>query len=412
MSSILVALRRMREDRAPAIGLALLVLATATLFGIAPRLIDRVSDDALHGVVAAATPFNRNIALIQQQVLPSDPDQPLRLIEERGDTLDTQMPDPVAALVAQRIVVIDSARFEIQGKTPDPSFFRFRIEPGATDRIHYVSGVAPTATSQTIDLPENLRTLLPAEDPPSTAAIPVHVLETAISSEAAHEIDRTTGDLVFLALDSHDTLAGRTPGVVAARITGVFEVNDANDPFWYGDQSINHVTVRSPGDDVKLIDVGAVLPVDAYDGLIHSGQILGVPVQLAWRHFIDPARITSANLDSLIVELRRLETTFPQTQLTSVTPDETAMQSGLLPLIQTHQARWAAASAVLTVVAIGPAAVAFAALALVASISARRRRPAILLVRGRGATLGQIIRAVVLEGCVIAIPALGLATVS
>jgi putative ABC transport system permease protein len=409
VSSILVALRRLRDDPAPAIGLALLVLATATLFGIAPRLIDRVADDALHGVVAAATPFNRNIALIQDQILPSDPDQPLRLIEQRGDNLDAQMPDPVAALVAQRVIVVDSARFEIQGKTPDPSFIRFRIEPGATDRIHYVAGVPPTATSRTIDLPENLRSLYPPEDPPSSAPIAVHILETSISSEAAHTIDRTVGDLVFLSLDSHDPLAGRTPGVVAARITGIFEVNDATDPFWYGDQSINHVTVRSPGDDEKLIDVGAVLPVEAYDGLIHSGQVLGMPIQLTWRHFIDPARISSANLDSLIVDLRRLETTFPQTQITAASTNETAMQSGLLPLIQTHQARWASASAVLTVVAIGPAAVAFAALALVASISARRRRPAILLVRGRGATLGQIVRAVVLEGCVIAIPALGLA---
>ena len=43
MSSVLVALRRLRDDRAPAIGLALLVLVTATVFGVAPRLIDRVA---------------------------------------------------------------------------------------------------------------------------------------------------------------------------------------------------------------------------------------------------------------------------------------------------------------------------------------------------------------------------------
>ncbi len=409
MSSILVALRRLRDDRAPAIGLALLVLATATVFGVAPRLIDRVADDALHGVVTAATPFIRNIALIQQQILPADPDQPLKEVDQRGDELDSRIPDAIRSLVAARTTVIDSARYHIEGKTPDPSFVRFRIQPGAAERIHYVAGAAPTAAGQTIQLPEDLRHLLPPEDPPSTDPVFVKILETSISAEAAHQIDRTVGDLVFLSFDDRDPLAGQAHGVVAAKITGLFDVNDATDPFWYGDQSINHVGIRSPGGDAKFIDVGALLPPESYDNLLHSGQLFGVPVQITWRHFIDPARLASARLDPLIVDLRRLETTFPQTQLTRVTADGTAMQSGLLPMLVAHEARWTSASAVLTVIAIGPAAVAFAALALVASISARRRRPALALVRGRGATLGQIVRAIVLEGCVIAIPALGLA---
>lgn len=409
MSSILVALRRLRDDRAPAIGLALLVLATATVFGVAPRLIDRVADDALHGVVSAATPFNRNIALIQQQILPTGRDTPLQEVDKRGDELDSEIPDAIRSVIATRATVVDSARFHIEAKTPDPSFVRFRIQPGAAERIHYVAGAAPTATAATIPLPEDLRPLLPPEDPPSTAPVFVKILETSISTEAAHQIDRTVGDLLFMSFDSRDPLAGQTLGVVAARITGLFEVDDAADPFWYGDQSINHVGIRSPGGDAKDIDVGGLLPEESYDALLHSGQLFGVPIQITWRHFIDPARLTSTRLDPLIVDLRRLETSFPQTQLTPATADETAMQSGLLPMLVAHTARWTSASAVLSVIAIGPAAVAFAALALVATISARRRRPALALVRGRGGTLGQIVRAIVLEGCVIAIPALGVA---
>jgi putative ABC transport system permease protein len=407
VSSILVALRRIRDDRAPAIGLALLVLATATVFGVAPRLIDRVADDALHGVVSQATAFTRNIALIREEFLPAH--QSFREVEDQGEVLDSQIPDSVRALVATRETVVDSARFHIEGKTPDPSFIRFRIQPGAAERVHYVSGAAPTATGQTIQLPEDLRQLLPPEDPPSTAPIFVSILETSISTEAAHVIDRTVGDLLFLSIDDRDTLAGQSQGVVAARITGIFEVNDATDPFWYEDQSINHVGIRSPGGDAKLIDVGALLADDSYDALIHSDQGFGTPVRRTWRHFIDPSRLASSQIDGLIVDLRRLETTFPQTQLTRATQDETAMQSGLLPMLVAHSARWTSASAVLTVIAIGPAAVAFAALALVATISARRRRPALALVRGRGATVGQIVRAIVLEGCVIAIPSLALA---
>ncbi len=409
MSSILVALRRLRDDRVPGIGLALLVLATATVFGVAPRLIDRVGDDALHGVVAGAAPFTRNVALIQEQVLPAEPGDPLRQVENRGDELDSQIPDSVRALVASRQTVIDSARFQIQGDTPDPSFIRFRIQPGALERVHFVSGAAPTAATEQVLMPEDLRHLLAQEDPPSTAPVNLPVLQTAISAEAAHAVGLKTGDLVYLGFDDHDTLAVQQHGVVATRITGIFEVNDPEDPFWYGDQSINHIGIRSPGGDAKYLDVGSIVAVEAYDGLLHSGGAFGTPIRITWRHFIDPDRLASPLLDNLIVDLRRLETTFPQSSLTRATADLTAMQSGLLPLLVAHTARWASASAVLTVVAIGPAAVAFAALALVASIAARRRRPTIALVRGRGATLGQIVRAVVLEGSVIAIPALGLA---
>lgn len=409
MSSFLIALRRLRDDRAPAIGLAILVLATATVFGVAPRLVDRVGDDALHGVVAGATPFTRNIALIQEQVLPAEPGDPLHQVEVRGDQLDSEIPDPVRALVTSRQTVVDSARFQIQGDTADPSFIRFRIQPGALERIHFVSGAAPTASTEHIRMPEELRHLLIPEDPPSTEPVILTVLETAISAEAAHQLDRKVGDLLYLGFDSRDTLAGQRDGVVATRITAIFEVNDADDPFWYGDQAINHVSIRSLGGDSRLIDVGAILAVDAYDALLHSSGGFETPIRMTWRHFIDSDRLTSPRLDGLILDLRRLETSFPHTAVTRNEPDDTAMQSGLLPLLVAHTARWASASAILTVVAIGPAAVAFAALALVASITARRRRPALVLVRGRGATLGQIIRAVVLEGSVIAIPALGLA---
>ncbi len=410
MSSILVALRRLRDDRAPAIGLGLLVLVTATVFGVAPRLIDRVGDDALHGVVAEATALTRNISLFEEQVFPpGGADAPLANIDDEGDRLDSRIPASVRSLVAERLTVVDSVRFAIEAKTPDPSFIRFRIQPGAETRIHFVKGAAPAATGETVDLPDELRRLLPQEDPPSTDPIPLAVIEAAMSTEAAGQIEKTVGDLLFLSFDDRDPLSARQRGVFATRISGLYEVDDPSDPFWYEDQSINHVGIRSIGGDSRFIDVGALIPAASYEALISGAKPFGTPIRETWRHFVDPERLAASGLDGLVVDLRRLETTFPQTAVTLGAPEAAAMRSGLLPLLVAHQARWASASAILTVVAIGPAAVAFAALALVATIAARRRRPALTLVRGRGATLGQIVRAVFLEGCVIAVPALGVA---
>src|SRR5699024_6370996 len=55
------------------------------------------------------------------------------------------------------------------------------------------------------------------------------------------------------------------------------------------------------------------------------------------------------------------------------------------------------------------ATIAIATLLLVATIAASRRRTAIVLVRGRGGTLGQLTRALLLEAAVLVIPVSALA---
>lgn len=406
MSSVLIALRRLREDRAPALGLGLLILVTATVFGLAPRLVDRVADDALRGVVAETSALGRNITLLEEQGLAAVPGEPLERVEEEGDRLDERMPPSIRALVAERRVVIDTARFRVQARTQDPTFLRFRIQPGAEERVTYTAGRAPVAGIRRSELPADLRNLLPQPDPGSTERVEVLHLETAVTADALRQSGLTLGQTVFAAVDGSDPLAARRPGVIAVDIVGVLAVRDPADPFWHDDQTLNQVSIRSVGGDTRYLDVGALLPVAAYESVVALGTELGLPVRYAWRHFIDPSRLSADRLGATILDLRRLETTFPTSQVANAALDHVAMRSGLLPLLVTHAERWASASALLTVVAIGPAAVAFAALGLVATMVARRRRPALALVRGRGATLGQIVRAVSLEGFVIAVPAL------
>ncbi|MBA2718963.1 MAG: ABC transporter permease [Chloroflexi bacterium] len=411
MSSVLVALRRLREDRVPAIGLGILILVTATLFGLAPRLVDRVADDAVQGVVAGTTAFGRNISLIEEQGIQADPTDPLKNIDDEGDRLDRRLPPAIRALVSERHVVVDSARFSVRAETQDPTTIRFRIQPGAAERIRFVEGVAPATESRFVDLPEELYNLLPADEPKPDPPVKVLVIQTAVAAEGLRQSGLKVGDTVFMTVDGSDPLGGRRPGFVAAAITGVLEAIDPDDAFWHDDPALNQVTIRSTGGDSRFLDMAGYLPPESYDLLTQVSLSSGVLVRYTWRRYIDPERIAANALAPLILDLRRLEATFPRTQVEGgvAAADGVAMRSGLLPLLVAHSGRWASASAILTVVAIGPAAVACAALALVATIAARRRRPAIALVRGRGATLGQIVRAILLEGSVIAIPALAVA---
>ncbi|HEY7132642.1 MAG TPA: FtsX-like permease family protein [Candidatus Limnocylindrales bacterium] len=411
MSSVLVALRRLRDDRVPAIALGLLVLVTATVAGLAPRILDRIGDDALHQVVATADPIRRDVTLFEELAFPADPTDPLKLVEEEGDRLDAPIPDSVSSLFGSRSTVVDSARFQVRNPTNDPTFVRFRIQPGAETRIRYVAGGEPQPTTATTALPEEFRRFTVFADDQPTKPIQVPIVPAAISSESAKTLGASVGSTYVLSLDQRDSLVGRAVGVVALRIDGIYDVADADDPFWSNDQTINHVGIRTLGGDTRLLDIGALLPVAAYAPLVSVSIDFNVPIRYAWRHFVDATRLTAASLGATIQDVRRLESTYPQAQTGSGVLSGVAMRTGLLDLLAAHQARWASATAILTVVALGPAAVAIAALGLVAMLAARRRRPALALVRGRGATLGQMTRAVLLEALVIVTPAVLVAAI-
>ena len=73
-------------------------------------------------------------------------------------------------------------------------------------------------------------------------------------------------------------------------------------------------------------------------------------------------------------------------------------------ILEAHQARWAAAEGIIAVMAIGPALVAVATLALIAVLAARRRRATMSLARSRGASGRQVLVPAIVEGLLIAVP--------
>src|SRR4051794_41959404 len=103
MSSFLVALKRLREDRAPAVGLGLLVFVTALIFGAAPRLLDRIGDEALRGVVVRADAIGRNIAIVDDAPIPAGaPDSPLVYLAEGRHPHEAILPDTLRREICSR----------------------------------------------------------------------------------------------------------------------------------------------------------------------------------------------------------------------------------------------------------------------------------------------------------------------
>lgn len=397
MAWLLAGLRRWREDWAPSLVVAILVLGSALVFGLAPRLLDRVDHAALRSAVTAMSQDARGIELLQAgRIAPSTPD-PLAGVVAAGADLEASMPASVRGLVRDRTVVLDTPRYQALRKDGATiAIATLRIQPGALERVRITSGRAPEAGTRTIPDPAGGHVLA--------------VYEAAVSEATASRLGVGLGDTIPLQPDTHDPLAMRSPMAAAAKIVGIFQVPDPADPFWFGDTSLATPGIRSYSPELTFVDATLLLSPEAYPRLFESTPD-AFPFRTTWRLDVDPARVAAASPEALLDDLRRLSTLFPP----ATGPSGVEVRTQLTLTVAGHVARWRSASLILAVAAIGTATVGIAALALVALLVARRRRRTIAAWTSRGATRGQLLAASVAEAAIIVVPpaliALGLALV-
>src|SRR5262245_10286838 len=230
-------------------------------------------------------------------------------------------------------------------------------------------------------------------------ALPVDTLE---------RIGLHVGDTWVLSPDQSDRLVGRggPPAREVVDVVGSFQPTNPDEEYWLDDTAVIRPAIHRSGDTDQIWMTGIIDP-QAYGELVETsaGQY---PIHYAWRYFTDVPRLQSSRLAATVADLRRLDGTYSSANGQVV--EGTILQSGLLPLLESVQERWAAVAAVLAVVGLGPVAVGIAALVLVGVLVMDRRRPALALGRARGATSGQLILAVLIEGFVISLPPAALAT--
>ncbi|MBI2775844.1 MAG: hypothetical protein HYX57_01065 [Chloroflexi bacterium] len=388
----MTALRRLRGERLSAAGLAALVAVTAFLAAGTPRLMDRVADETLRTTIRDATPAARNIQFLSEDRLDPSPDDPFVGISLRSDEAHRLLPRPIADLVGERAWQADTPRFSVP-QLNDPVTMRLRIMPGAMERMRLTEGRWPTATTRRVDDQTS-----PDLPPPQVTSF-----EVAISDRTAGAIGARVGDILGLVPDSNDPLArGSIGGSIAAEVVGIYRLNDEADPWFLGSTELIRPSIRVPFGDLRILDATALLAPEAYAAYMAETLRDFLPVRYTFREYVDPARLDSSQVAALLPEFRRLEAALPSTQVTFNQPF--GLRTGLRAVLDTYLGHWAAASAILAVGATGPAAVAAAALGLVAVFAAQRRRATLALSRGRGASLQQVVGAVLVEGLLLAGP--------
>ena len=398
MASLSLAIRRFRDGRAAVIGLVLLVLVTAACAAAAPRLFDRFADDALRGEVSQATPFQRNIQLLEEAFIrPGEPGDELSEVATEGEKLERQMPDGVRTLFRDRSYLAETIRWTVLEDTNDPGFVRLRVQQDVADHVRFVEGRQPTDAVRHITVP------LEVGEGEAPKEADVSVLEVALSVETLERIGLSVGDTWMLRPDENDRLVGRGAGPepAAVDVVGSFEATDPDEEYWLDDTALIRPAIHRSGDK-DFVYMTAMIAPEAYDELIDATSSSHFPLHYVWRYFPDVDRLQSEQLPAVVADLRRLDGTFSSASGPVI--EGTLLQSGLLPLLESVQARWASVASVLAVVGLGPAAVGVAALALVGVLVMQRRRAALALGRARGASAVQLISAVAIEGLAISLP--------
>ncbi len=401
MAFVIASLRQLRIERTAALGLAVLVLMTAFVFALAPRVLDAVADGALRDEVTAAAPVERSIQLVAERRVRPDPRDAMFGVRTLGERYEAQFPASVESLVEDRGHQAETSRWHIVSDAAEQHFATFRFQPGIDDRLEVVAGRLPTGATSTI----------PYWEP--DAPFEVTVLEAALAEPSAEEIGAKVGDVIRFQLDPSDRLnrfllsEPMPSSRIALEVTGIYRVKEPDSAYWLGDTALAAPVVRAVNQDVEFKDVTPLLASDAYESYMDLTEPQELPLRYTWRYLVDPARLDSQTADAVVLDLRRLESVFSPSQAEA--GDTVSLRSGLLGIVETQRAAWHSAEAVLAVVAVGPAAVGLVALALVVVLLERRRRPALMLQRGRGASSTQLSAAAAFEGLLLVLPAVALA---
>ncbi len=394
MAWLVISLRRLSQERTPALGLVLLVVVTAFAFAVGPRLLGRVSDESLRAEVAGASAAIRDIQLIQERRLGTSPDDPMGPVDAAGAELEAQVPGPVSRLFTDRVFTVDTSRSRVMSPTRTPSLLSLRVQQDVADHIRYVEGRAPSGALRPV----------PA-DPTSSTPGPTTAYEVALSTVAADQIGVGVGDTLQLALDSTDPLNRAKTSKSAVQIVGIFDVPEPEAAYWSDDTTLDRPTLKAFSADNVVTNAVALIAPETYPILLGNTDQIGLPLRYSWRWYVDPTRLEAGQVNDLQDGLRRLESVFPASAVAAGKGSGTILRSGLLRFIDEQQARWASVRAVLTTVAIGPAAVAGAALWLIVLLGSARRRTALGLARSRGASPLQIVAATAVEGSLLTVPA-------
>ena len=378
-------MRRVRVERGPIFLIALVVAATSCVFASAPRLFDRVSDDAISYAIKVAPAAQRNIDVSMIATI-APGTTPLGGIRDYGSRLDAQIPASVESVVSSRSLRVTTVRLFIPNPPSYETHISLRYEDGLTDVTRITAGRWPVASGTP------LKSVPLGSRPPGAPEPPPLVYEIALSQSIADEIGVKLGDKLSVQLDGSDPLLRGSNFTILdvpssraqivptqLEVVGFFDAIDPNADIWAGDTALLEAEQHG-SEDAPIAYVTAYIPAETYADLYASG----LPFHIEWRYQVEASQIDPRTVDQLQSGLRRLSLLSGPAAPGQIGP--LSVVTGLPAILDHYAAQRDLTQSVLAIGAIGPFGLAAGAIAMLALLLVRRRRANLILARGRGAT--------------------------
>jgi putative ABC transport system permease protein len=396
LSAAFTLLRRLRSETAIVVLLFVMLAATSFLFAAAPRVLNRVTDDAVRFALASALASERDVQLTASGTIKPGRDPGVAAIKAYGEQREASFPAPIEDLIAGRFFGATTPRFGVVDSIVD---FNLRYQERVPETSTLVSGRWPADRG----MPLRQVRLGEQQDP----GAPPAVFEMALSTTEAEVLDAHVGDRFPVRLDTSDSLVPRTVFGVAPtemEVVGLFEPQDAGAGQWVGSGLLEPAFKYGPS-GIEAIYATAYVSPEIYPSL--SEGLL--PFRFDWHYEVDPARMNADQIDSVQIALQQLNLDTAPTDnqfldetrsvvgLTGVT-----MTSGMPRIFGEFEAQRSRTESVLSIAAVGLLGLAGGATAMLAILLMRRRRGGLLLARGRGASGSLLLGAELLEALLIA----------
>jgi putative ABC transport system permease protein len=342
--------RTVRAERGILTVMALLVLATAFLTAAVPRLLANRYDAAVREHITQAAPLASELA-IWEDAGTAGTNSPIA----RDAQLAGQLGQIRAALPATLHRVISGSDYwantqygGIIGRYSQQ--LSVGRSSSADAHITYISGHPPGAGDRT-------------------------ALEVGLAAGAAQKLNLKVGDTVRI----------RVPGVVTARITGLFTPRDPQEAYWVTRPGIKDSSIMKAPDGSTIVLGTGLLSAQGYDTL-YAGFPL-VPLRITWTYATDPSRVTAADAAGIAAAVKQADVTTANIEMGD---SHLRLDTRLDQLLQESAGQLRAAQTVISLSLAGLIAIAIGVIVLADELLLVRLSPALAIMRARGASQRQI----------------------
>lgn len=407
--------------------IVLAMVVGASLVAVAPGSLQRAATEDLRATVTEPSPALRNIRVERRgRIGPGPREDPMLHVRNAGAAFaETQFPPSVNTIVSDARYVVDTGRFQVVAlpgqEPPHPftMFLRFRFQEGSPDHLMVVDGMTPQPQMPVPllegdacpDDPEEraeLIELLQSDAVDSHEGVDCRLewvphFEVMVTDETREAMGLQMGQRMLLSPDRLDPFYfglafGDLDFKLVMSISGIVELDDVGDDFWFGDSSLHMPRIQQNA-DLRIIYATGLASESDYPAM--SSALGRVHRRYTWRYPVSPDEVVNADverlesdLESLLAEFGSAGSHFDQPVVITRLPD----------LLEDHQEQRRQTLSFLSTGLVGLLGMVVAVVLVLTVLMTERQRDSLVLMRGRGASAGQLILTRTYQALILVVP--------